>query len=55
MWKAAQTKGKNKKLIKFIRDTYNEASDDDDHTLAKFGFYNVGYHHESFIRIMLHI
>ena len=44
--KYAQLKEKYKKTVQFIQDTYNEESDDDDKTLAKFGLWNVGNKHE---------
>ena len=41
------------KYVQFVQDTDNEASDDDDHVEAQFGFLNVGGRNELYLRNML--
>ena len=43
-------KENHKKLIQFLQDTDNKASEKDDHTFAQFGFWNVGGRHELELR-----
>ena len=41
------------KSVRFLQNTDNEASGNDDHAFARFGFCNVGYRHELYLRNML--